>query len=448
MTQEHVAIIGGGFSGTLLAINLLRHDGPRATLIERRPGTARGVAYSAAHPDHLLNVRAGNMSALPDDPGHFARWLEARGIATGFVPRLVYGDYLGELLGEAVARADGRLRIVRDEAIDIREGPDGVSILLANGAPVTADRAVLAPGNLPPHLPPGLDEAELPAGCYVADPWRGDIASGLGADDTVLVLGTGLTMVDIALLLEAEGFRGRIVAMSRRGLVPHPHADGVPKTERPERPEPTAVAMLRAVRDRSAEIGWRAAVDELRPFTQGLWRAMDVGERERFLRHLRPWWDIHRHRIAPSVAHRLDAMRAEGRLIPIAGKWIDARPEWDRTIVRYRPRGADRVETLHVRRIVNGTGPQGDVTRSAEPLLRALHDRGTIRPDPLHIGIDVDQESRVIGRDGAISDRLLVVGPMTRGAFWEIVAVPDIRKQAWSVARRLSNAHWVGGEGL
>ncbi|WP_454885608.1 FAD/NAD(P)-binding protein [Sphingomonas oryzagri] len=449
MKRDHVAIVGGGFSGTLLAVNLLRHEGPRATLIERRQHTARGVAYSAAHPDHLLNVRAENMSALPDDPDHFVRWLEEhRPGVGGFVPRLVYGDYLDALLAETMARAPGRLEVLQAEAVDVVLAAGGVALSLAGGAGLAADSAVLAPGNLPPHTPAGIDPAALPAGSYVTDPWHGDILSGLGPDDTLLVLGTGLTMIDIALLAEARGFEGRIVALSRHGLVPRAHARGVPATKRSERPAPTASAMIAALRERAGKVDWRAAVDELRPYTQGLWRAMDVAERKRFLRHLRPWWDVHRHRLAPSVAKTIEAMRADGRLTILAGKATGAAPEGDGIRLSYRPRHAGTQETLWVRRIVNGTGPQGDLTATREPLLVNLRDKGLLRADPLRIGIDVDQESRAIAADGASSDRLTVIGPMTRGAFWEIVAVPDIRRQAWSVARRLSNAQWVEGEGL
>jgi len=449
MKRDHVAIVGGGFSGTLLAVNLLRHDGPRATLIERRDHTARGVAYSAAHPDHLLNVRAENMSALPDDPDHFVRWLEEhRPGVGGFVPRLVYGDYLDDLLTETMARAPGRLQVVRSEVADVAVETRGVRLSFADGHRLAADSAVLAPGNLPPHTPAGIDPGALSAGSYVTDPWHGDIASGLGADDTLLVLGTGLTMVDIALLLDARGFAGRIVALSRHGLVPRAHARGVPATTRSQRPAPTASALVSALRERAAQVDWRAAVDELRPYTQGLWRAMDVAERQRFLRHLRPWWDVHRHRLAPSVAKTIEAMRADGRLTILAGKVTAAAAEGDRVRLSYRPRHGDTLETLRVRRIVNGTGPQGDLTATREPLLANLRDRGLLRADPLRIGIDVDQDSRAISAGGTSSDRLTVIGPMTRGAFWEIVAVPDIRRQAWSVARRLSNAQWVEGEGL
>lgn len=449
MTIRHVAIIGGGFSGALQAINLLKHQGPRATLIERRDVAARGVAYSAAHPDHLLNVRAGNMSALPQDPGHFERWLERTHphLAGGFAPRLVYGDYLAELLDEARNAAPDRLALIQDEAIDlIREG-EGWRITLAGGETIAADAVILAPGNLPPHIPAGIRPEALPPGSFAAEPWSGDVAEGLTDQDRLLVVGTGLTMIDIALLLDARGFRGRIIALSRHGLAPRAHAPVEPSLLE-ERPSPQAVALLRHVRARSREVGWRAAVDELRPYTEGLWAAAGRGERARFLRHLRAWWDVHRHRIAPQVAARIKAMQDEGRLEIVAGKLSDVTASGKGARVAYRPRGQDNIAGLDVRRIVNASGPQGDLLRTEEPLLRRLLERRLVRPDPLRIGIDVTQQSEVIGADGEAFPNLLALGPMTRGTFWEIVAVPDIRRQTWAVARKLSNAHWVGGEGL
>lgn len=451
LAPEHVLVVGGGFSGTLLAINLLRHGGPRATLVERRPDRmARGVAYSAAHPRHLLNVRAANMSALPDDPGHFARWLEARS-GTGpasFVPRTTYGAYLRQLLEEARAAAPDRLTLVEDEVIALDEGDRGVSARLKGGTILLGDAAVLAVGNLPPHDPPGLD-AGLPGDLYCPDPWAADLADGLADTDKVVLLGTGLTAIDAALLLDAAGFGGRILALSRRGLHPRRHLDGQPPVRGTgERPAGSLSAVARSVRDQATAIGWRAAVDELRPVTQMLWSSLSDAERARFLRHARPWWDVHRHRLAPQVADRIDAMVADGRLRFAAGKVIGAEPDGARLSLRWRLRGKTEAVTTSARRVVNCTGPQGDLTRSREPLLRHLLRTGAIRPDALHLGLDVDAQARVLGADGTPSDRLHAVGPMTRGGVWEIVAVPDIRHQAWDLARRLSNAQWVGGEGL
>jgi len=449
LTIRHVAIIGGGFSGALQAINLLRHRGPQATLIERRDTAARGVAYSAAHPDHLLNVRATNMSALPQDPDHFQRWLERRhpALAGGFAPRLVYGDYLAELLDEARLAAPERLALLRAEAIDLVRQGESWRIALADGRTITADAVVLAPGNLPPHVPPEIGPKSLPLGVFASDPWSKDVAEGLTDRDQLLVIGTGLTMVDIALLLDAGGFRGTIVALSRRGLIPRAHGPTEASTL-DQRPSPNAVGLLRHVRARADQVGWRAAVDELRPYTEGLWAAADLPERQRFLRHLRAWWDVHRHRVAPPVAAKIRTMLEEGRLRIVAGKLADISPHGDGARVCYRERAEDGIATLHVRRIINASGPQGDLLRTQDTLLRRLLERGLIRPDPLRIGLDVTQQSEVIGKDGQPQPTLLAIGPMTRGTFWEIVAVPDIRRQTWAVARKLSNAHWVGGEGL
>jgi uncharacterized NAD(P)/FAD-binding protein YdhS len=445
---RHVAIIGAGFSGTLQAINLLRHDGPSATLIECGPTPGKGLAYGAAQPSHLLNVRAANMSAFPDDPAHFVRWLEARGVAeaaSAFVPRMVYGEYLSELLVAAQARWGSRLELVRGEAVDI--GP-GEEVRLADGRRIAADAIVLAVGNLPPHDPPGLDAAALSPTRYKGDPWAADVAEGLGFDDTVLVIGTGLTMVDVTLMLDARGFAGRIVALSRRGLLPRRHAPAAPWHKIAERPATVASALVHTVRARSAAVGWRNAVDELRPYTQAMWANASEAERARFLRHLRPWWDVHRHRLAPAVADRLDAMTASGRLEVVAGKTLSFAERADGVELAWRPRGTESAARLNVTRIINCTGPQGDLNRTTAPLLRALATRGIIRPDAAHLGIDVTGDAQVIGTDGTASACVYALGPMTRGGFWEIVAVPDIRTQTWNVARRLSNAHWVEGEGL
>lgn len=445
---QHVAIIGAGFSGTLQAINLLRHDGPRATLIERAPVAGTGLAYGAAHPSHVLNVRAGNMSAFPDDPGHFVRWLEARGVPdapAAFIPRVIYGEYLRELLEAALRDPSGRLTLVRGEVEDV-DFADGVTVKLKDRT-LAADAAVLAVGNLPPHDPPGLDRAVLSAR-YKGDPWEASVPEALDDSDTVLVIGTGLTMVDVALLLDARGFRGRIVALSRRGLLPRSHAPGSDWQRISERPETVASTLLNGVRARSDAIGWRNAVDELRPFTQSMWGNADDDQRARFLRHLRPWWDVHRHRLAPDVHGRLTAMIERGQMEVIAGKTLGFDEGQDGIRVAFRRRGAEDAETLLAQRIVNCTGPLGDLARTEEPLLRNLAARGMIRPDAAHLGIDVDNQGQTIAADGTPNATLYALGPMTRGAFWEIVAVPDIRAQTWSVARRLSNAHWVGGEGL
>jgi uncharacterized NAD(P)/FAD-binding protein YdhS len=365
------------------------------------------------------------MSAYAGDPDHFTRWFAARagGTAEDYAPRMLYGDYLAGLLRETGIEA------VKGEAVDL--GPDRV--LLAGGGAIGADRIVLAPGNFKPATPRGV-EAQALGALWVDDPWAEGIADGLGRGDVVMLLGTGLTAVDAALTLEAAGYEGRILALSRRGLAPRAHGPrepvAAPCTELP----PHCVAMLRRVRARSAALGWRTAVHELRTVTQALWGAASLDERRRFLRHLRPWWDVHRHKLAPAVGATIAAMQAAGRLSVAAGRLVSAEAQGDGVAVRIRARGRDEVETLRVARIVNCTGPETDIARAGEPLLAALLDAGRIRADVLKVGIEVDKDCRTIDAEGRASDSLFAIGPVTKGTFWESVAVPDIRAQAERVA--------------
>jgi uncharacterized NAD(P)/FAD-binding protein YdhS len=443
-----VAIVGAGFSGTLLAINLLRQGG-RVVLVERDGARlAKGLAFGTRQAEHLLNVRASNMSAYPDDPTHFQRWLgEHTGQeANRFVPRLAYGHYLHEQMMAALSAAPDRFRIAIGGAQDAVFGPRGVSLRLDTGEVIAARALVLALGNLVPTPPAAL--AGLSRGVLRADPWAPDAGEGLDDESHVLLVGTGLTAVDVAISLDRSGFGGRITALSRRGLMPRAHAAQGPHVTGVGRPAQRGSWLLRHVRQRAQAVGWRHAVDELRPHTQALWRLHDGAAQARFLRHLRPWWDVHRHRLAPAVASHVEHVMKLGRLTVTAGRIMAARDEDGRAAVTWRPRGGGGEAVLHVDRIILCTGPEGDITRCGEVLLGRLIEQGLARPDPHHLGLDVDHGARLIGRDGRAHQALYAVGPMTKGAEWEIVAVPDIRRQVWTLARALTNTQWVGGEGL
>lgn len=441
MSRPDVAVIGGGYSGTLQAIQLLRR-GAVVTLIERAERLGRGIAYSTRYADHLLNVAAGRMSAFPDEPGHFAQWLAKRGGGgrADFAQRKVYGAYLEELLAQASAEAGDRLRIAEQEAVDIISSGGREIVHLRNGDSIAADKAILALGNLEPDVPRGIAAKLRSGGIYVADPWVSDISAGIGDTDTVLLIGTGLTAIDAALMLDSAGFRGRTVAISRRGLVPRAHsAAGVRAAGLETIPDLHLSELVRFVRQETGRLGWRAAVDQLRPVTQPLWAKATAEQRRRFLRHLRPWWDVHRHRIAPSIAKRLQGMEREGRLAFASGKIVSMSPgERGGAAVEWRPRGGEAVERLVTARIVNCTGPQMDIARAGEPLLDRLLEAGRVRPDICRIGIDVDAKCRTLDSHGEPSPSLYAVGPMTRGAVWEIVAVPDIRRQVQVLASRLT----------
>ncbi len=447
-TELPVAIIGGGFSGTLLAVNLLRL-GARVVLIERDEAhLAKGLAFGTRRPEHLLNVRAANMSAYPDNPNDFLRWMgfDTTDQANRFVPRLTYGHYLHEQLLSAMTAAPDRVQICGQEALAVHDEGDAAVVTLAGGDIVRASAVVLALGNFPP--PPLAPFADLPETRYFSNPWDPGATQQLETIDHVLLLGTGLTAIDIALSLDSAGYRGRFTALSRRGLAPRSHAEAGLLVSPIACPEARGSKLVQHVRGRARYVGWRAAIDELRPHTQSLWRRHDAVAQRRFLRHLRPWWDVHRHRLAPQVAGRVAAWVAEQRLSFVAGKIGTAHMAGDRIDVEFRPRGAAAEKILSVGRIINCTGPGGDVTRATQPLVRDLLAAGHIRPDVHRVGLDVDHTGRVRGAGGKPQQRLFAVGPMTKGEAWEIVAVPDIRRQVWNLARLLTASQWVGGEGL
>ncbi len=439
--DHHVAIVGGGFSGALLAVNLLRLGAPRVTLIERSGEFGRGLAYSTGEASHLLNVPASNMSALHDQPDHFANWLAREGLyaQAGFASRRDYGRYIGALIAEAQAAWPGQLELVSGSCLALSQVEGRKVLTHDNGEGIVADTVALALGNLAPLDPPALAAAGLPVEVYRNAVNAGDLAEGLGGNDTVLIVGTGLTMIDTVLSLDKAGFSGRIVALSRRGLVPRSHSPDPVTRPLPLGPyRERGTGLLRRVRADAEVRGWREAIDALRPYSQGLWMDASEAERRRFLRHLRAWWDVHRHRLAPQIAARIDALRASGRLQVVAGRILEVAQGKQGARVVYRPRHDGAPVELDVRRIFNCTGPQCDLSTTSDPLLSDLVVSGAIRPDRLRLGIDVTSDCEVIGRNGQADPQLFALGPLTRGMFWEINAVPDIRTQVWQVAQRIA----------
>jgi uncharacterized NAD(P)/FAD-binding protein YdhS len=425
--QQPVAIVGGGFSGTMVAAQLAR-KGIETILIEGGCRTGRGIAYSTTEPAHVLNVCAESMSAWAGDPEHFARWFETQGgEASDFAQRRLFGRYLDAVLEEAMAT--GMVRLVERKAVGATPRDANWVVELEDGEKVEAPALVLAIGNQPPDPLPMSGSSR-----FIGNPWSAEahdaIADAAATDADVLIIGTGLTMIDTVLSLDAAGHRGRIVALSRRGLVPHAHADHEPApVELNEVPLGNALRLLRWLRERGARVGWRAAVDALRPYSHAIWQALPLDEQRRFMRHARPWWDVRRHRIAPEVAQRLHELVAAGQLEIVAGRLTEVCEDGDALEVGISRRGAQRELRLRVVYAFNSTGPLHAMARTRDPMLRQMLDDGLIRPDALGVGLEVDERSRTAG-----STRAWAMGPLTKGRYWEIIAVPDISGQAAAVA--------------
>jgi len=426
-----VAIVGAGFSGTMLAAELARL-GVSSVLFEGMAREGRGTAYSTIEPAHLLNVPAAKMSAWSGDPEHFQRVVEATG-GTGkdFAERRAFGRYLRGILGEAAA--SGLVEVVQARALSARHEGTAWRIHVEGGGEVVADVLVLAQGNQPPEPLRGTEQL---GACFVNNPWVAESAAAIAqvADSggDALIIGTGLTMVDMVLSLDAAGHRGRIVALSRRGQIPRAHADFEPApVELDAIPLGNVRALWRWQRRRAGDVGWRAAVDSWRPHSHAIWRSLNVGERRRFVRHARPWWDVHRHRIAPQVAKQVADMVGEGRLEIVAGRIVSMRDAEGGLEVEISRRGHPSREVQTFAAAFNCTGPLGAIKRTRDPLLQQMLDDGLISADEMGMGLAVDDGSRA-------GDKLWALGPLTKGAYWEIVAVPDIREQAAAVAEDIA----------
>ena len=430
-----VAIVGGGFSGTMLGAQLARR-GIASLLIEKSGRAGQGTAYSTRDPAHLLNVPTGQMSAWADDEAHFDQWLSARGLPIGaYAKRLRFGEYLDGILAEAVR--SGLVSVIAGEAVAAQRTPGGWTVRLSDGRELAASELALALGNQPP-APLSVGAGAIDPALLCDDPWsdggRAQVARVAQSHAPVVVVGTGLTMVDMVLTLAEAGHDGRVNALSRRGLDPRGHAvlpvdapdgDGAPAGLMP---------LWRWMRARIAKgDDWRARIDSLRPRSSELWQGLSDDEKRRFMRHARPWWDVHRHRIAPDVADLLETRKAVGKLEVLAGRIRGAEGDGEQVTLTIAERGGGTIERA-AGLVVNCTGPLGAIQRTRDPLLRQLLDDGLASADQLGIGIDADA-----GDAATASEHLWVMGPLSKARQWEIVAVPDIRGQAERIAERIAN---------
>lgn len=451
-----ILIVGGGFSGTVLAARLLReppHQATRIVLVERGTCFGRGLAYAATDVPFLLNVPAGRLSVEPQDPLHFLRFVrqhEPRADAEEFVPRALYGAYLEEVLDQAeqaapahvtLERRFGAVRELRRAASEQR-----LEACFDRSASIIADRIVLAVGNPPPRVFPWA-RAVLEHPGYVHDPWT--LSRAFDARHAVLIVGNGLTMVDVALALSLEGSKLPLVrTISRHGLLPQAqtifrptavqgsgegllaHADSVRRVFAASR------ALARDVERLGGD--WREVVTFVRHLAPRLWRAFPERERRRFVRHLQAYWDTHRHRVPAAMHARIEHMRRSGRLEVNAGRIEELVPEGAMLRVLWRRRGGAQLESFAVDAVINATGSDYAIRRSRDPLLVSLQAAGWIRPDPLDLGLATGEYGACLGADGRPTPGLYYLGPMLRADHWEATAALELSAHATALARHLA----------
>ncbi len=455
--KADVAIIGAGFSGTMVAVHLSNlPDPPTVALIERQRRFGRGVAYGTRDSSHLLNVPCGKMGAFPKDPEHFWKWLQRHPVKwrttgaenvhpAGFVPRLLYGDYLEDLLREAGRRND-HLSRVRQEAIDVIAFRDGTfQVELRDRRKIEAQKVVLALGNFPPGDPPLRERRFHESRSYLSTPWAEKTRAQLAEPGDILILGSGLTGLDLLQSLAKTKKSGMIHVLSRRGLFPQPHqpCQTYPPFLDLENLPNTALDLLRRVRSETQHaIGlgadWRSVVDSIRPFTQQVWRRLSLSERQRFMRHLRSYWESHRHRAAPQALAVKRTLESQGRLQCHRGRVTSIREAANGLQVVFEERAARNESVLMVRYVVNCTGPECNYHKLKDPLIIQLFARGLISPDPLYLGLDVGTGGVIHDFRGERVPNLHTLGSPQKGRLFETTAVPELRLQAQELAQRIA----------
>ncbi|MBW4537105.1 MAG: FAD/NAD(P)-binding protein [Pleurocapsa minor HA4230-MV1] len=450
-----IAIVGGGFSGSMVAVHLLKNavSPLRIKLIESRPVVGEGIAYSTNWDCHLLNVPAGKMSAFPDHPDHFWQWLQTQESEIGkkfspddFVPRKLYGEYVKSILAEAEAEANTGVSLEKltDEAIALETNTERATIDLSSGKSLEADRVVLALGNFPPADPPVADPAFYQSQRYFRFWSAPSLLSSVATDEAILIIGSGLTAIDAILALERQGHQGKIYVVSRRGLFPQIHQ---PSNSYPPlfefEPIPTTIrSLVRRIRQelKIAEArgdNWQSIINSLRPQIQLIWQSLAIAEKQRFLRHVKPYWESHRHRVHSAIARQIEQKVAAGQLHLLAGRIQAYNEDAEGVNVSIRERCSNYIKNLRVGAVINCTGSECNYHRLQHPLIKNLLSSGLIKPDPLNLGLDVADDGTLIDAAGARSTFLFTLGSPQKGCLWETTAVSEIRQQAQTLAQQL-----------
>lgn len=457
-TTKNITIIGGGFCGMMTAVYLLQSNQPaNITIINEKYPFAKGVAFNAHTEKYLLNVRAINMSAFDDERHHFVNWLLRHPsyhqipeniLLNIYAPRKIYGDYLSELWQNALSEKSPHthVTIVQQKAINLTEGANGIRVHLNNNKKLHADFVVLATGNTAPRHLNLQSKPFLQSAKYIANPWREESVQQVHQLKKILIAGNGLTMIDTVQGLLENGFKGIIYTISPSGykLLPHKYNLMVYDKIAKELPEKISLKELFFLVRKHVKlltkvgIGAHLVIDALRPFTQQLWQNFSLEEKKYFLKRFSHAWSVLRHRLPVHIHEMIQLLRMEDRMITITGRVKDIVENAEKATVTYFNQTTKREETIEVERVINCTGPESDISKSDNELLRTLAQSNVIVPDELHLGIEANAETgAVINNKGEKSTQIFTTGNNLKGILWENTAVPDIRQHTKKMAAHI-----------
>lgn len=464
LSKGTVVIVGGGFTGTATAVNLARlSKAPLKVVVVNKDNLPfRGVAYSTRNRNHVLNVRAGNMSALADEPDHFVKWLRGQeefrdlpALNHEFVPRWVFGSYLEDLFSTHAQNAQKgiQLEMLQDEVMDIHQDEEKLIVQFSEGKPIRADQVILAMGNQKP-APLKITGLDLNDPRYIGNPWCDWEKRLPDRDKAVVLAGTGLTMVDVFLTLSNSGWRGKIYGASPHGFLPLTHFKAQDCSDLVD--VGAGILSLREIFSifkynyrlcQTQGIYPAMLVDKLRPITSHVWRSWSAAEKRRFIRHLSAPWNAARHRMAPNVGEQVQRAIGEGRLEIIKGLVRECGSAGEDLDLRVGTK--DKQRSIRAGVLINCTGPQTQHLRfpGESPLLDNLYKSGLARTDEMNMGMDIGPDFEVRGADGRCSERLFAAGTLLKGTFWETTAVPELRAQAFCIARHLTRSSLIQWSG-
>jgi len=453
-----IAIIGGGASGTLTALHLLRklNVPARICLFEKRQKALyRGNAYSSPLLYEPLNVPAGRMSVFNHLPDDFYYWLKNKRQAAAdieitkdsFVSRRWYGDYITERISNAAEQASHiNFQIVTDEVTDVNfDTTQDAYAVLSGGNIQLFNYLVFATGNEPPAEVFKPEETAGLNGHYIRNPWITDPFKGIIGSEDLLIIGTGLTMVDHVVSLHKRGHTGKIFCFSRNGYLPLPHTDAHQNFVFEFNSQPKQLHdVFSEVRKNVAVAGrkniqWQNTLDAMRGKTSRIWKLMSLDARQMFLKRLRSFWEIHRHRMPPLSAETLSALVEAGQLQLLSGRSAGVESTNGKVVFRYLPKGSKEAHSITVHRVINCTGPSGDYLKSDNSLLKNMLNKGWMKQDDLKIGIVTGVRGEIIQNNGVVLQNAFSIGPLRKATEWESTAIREIRMQAEETAAYISS---------